>query len=1131
MTYFVFSDTLPKTRLPSAVPIFLGLREADIEEITNAITNEATRLVNIWGSPGFGKTSTAVETAHKLSDLQYPVYFFHLHSIDTVDKLLSKILSIFESNIVDISLTAEDKLISLFAKIPRPVILVLDNIDDLLTNETTSAKLVSLFLEFLNSNSNITILVTSRELLENMRDQVKGFLNVRIRPLSPVSAINFVRQLLPTFSENVVSKVAEISLHVPLAIKLVAPLIRATSCDAMANKVLEELDVPEHRMEHLEQHLQKLFNIPYEQLTLTDKRALISLTVFSSAVINKDAAIDVVSGEKRVTSNAIRSIKTLVNKSLIDEDPDGEYYSIHPLIFSFIVEKSNENGPQHILHFAKVCFCNYYLLNFERLNDKFLSGLSVHNSAMEDVLLHLCTVMSLALTDEFENCQQHVFRVLSKAEVFLFLIRLAFHNTKDIHTVYELAMKKCKTNNDDLSYLRLFTSYYFQNIAFSYFVTNVRPDISKEMREKVDLFSDGAASKLSCYEGISKICSGNEVNGIQQIEVSLGHLRSCSDHLLLKCLCLQILILYYDNLKQSSKALEFREMAVKVCNEIGNCNLFLIDDFPSFKSLKEDAGEPLILFNYLLTKWSLTFCTKKTQLYICNRVYCKQKGQEMQRCSSNYLYRISCYADFLIACLSINTGEDALLDETITFLENSCGNSHAQRDSVQRINRLSERLISIYMLKGTLTNRKSMNVEACHKALELSSQQFGEHIETAQCYYNLGLAENTNSNHSNALNAFGKAISIMLEVSREHNFDFLGIIYLEQGKTYQQIDKFSMAVESYEKALEMMEKTKLNPKSKPVADILFLLGTVQFCCKDYTSALATLKRSLEINSKLFSDKLSSSDDISWNYVLVGLVYHVLGRINDGKTYFENAVKICSNKRKAISIAPQCNISSAPHFDDSDADVGRNLFAAKSHFPEFFPLLSVVVSCNNLHSGQYESGIELLRDALEVELNALLKLHNEWLYIIVFCYSGIYESLVSMGKSKLAQKVADRALQISESLAKSKQPCWIFFSFFWNGRIHNKNKKYVAAIESLECAIQNVTGLHGPYEILECQCRCLLAEAYTHEERYEVALHSFNKALSIIQKVFPEGSPREAELLLLVDSIAQKINEKKGIGGK
>ena len=37
-----------------------------------------------------------------------------------------------------------------------------------------------------------------------MRDRVKGFRPVRIRPMSHVSSVEFVRQLLPSFSESIV---------------------------------------------------------------------------------------------------------------------------------------------------------------------------------------------------------------------------------------------------------------------------------------------------------------------------------------------------------------------------------------------------------------------------------------------------------------------------------------------------------------------------------------------------------------------------------------------------------------------------------------------------------------------------------------------------------------------------------------------------------------------------------------------------------------------------------------------------------------------------------------------------------------------------------------------------------------
>ena len=111
----LFIDAQPKPHIPSAVPMFTG-RENEIEEISKLITDDSTRVVNIWGSPGFGKTSIAIQEAHHLLSSGYSVYFFRMQRISTIDDLASKILSIFESNLVDVNLASVDKLISVLER-------------------------------------------------------------------------------------------------------------------------------------------------------------------------------------------------------------------------------------------------------------------------------------------------------------------------------------------------------------------------------------------------------------------------------------------------------------------------------------------------------------------------------------------------------------------------------------------------------------------------------------------------------------------------------------------------------------------------------------------------------------------------------------------------------------------------------------------------------------------------------------------------------------------------------------------------------------------------------------------------------------------------------------------------------
>ena len=92
-----FKDTkpsLPKSCLPSMVPHFTG-RQKECEEITGHVTSESARIVSIWGSPGFGKTSVAIAVGHHLDSQGLPVYFLSLRGLQSKADLVSKLLSFF----------------------------------------------------------------------------------------------------------------------------------------------------------------------------------------------------------------------------------------------------------------------------------------------------------------------------------------------------------------------------------------------------------------------------------------------------------------------------------------------------------------------------------------------------------------------------------------------------------------------------------------------------------------------------------------------------------------------------------------------------------------------------------------------------------------------------------------------------------------------------------------------------------------------------------------------------------------------------------------------------------------------------------------------------------------------------
>ncbi len=861
-------ETLPKRYVPSAVPLFTG-REVEIEEITNLITDQSTRLLNIWGSPGFGKTSTAIEVARHLLSFDCPVYFFKLQGISTVDEFLSKILGIFRSNLVDLSLRPIDKVVSIFREISSPIFLIFDNVDDFLSSESGSARLTHLFEELLDSSVNINVIFTTRELLENVRDQIEGFQDIRIRPLHPVSSVEFVRQLLPSFSESVVAKVAEICSHVPLAMKLLASLVE-NNAENIANQILAELSLSGNILEQMdsqyEKNMRRLFEVPFEKLTLSDKHALISLTVFSSSRISKDAATDVVSGEMSV-AEVVRSLKTLVKKALIDEDPSGEYYSIHPLICSFVLDKAKQSHFEAVFKSSRVRFGRYYLLLFEKLNDKFLAGKSIDCPQLEDMMQHLTNVVRQCIASEFENFQ-HLFRILSKSEIFLFLIAFGFDTTLNVPKIYDLAIKTCRTHAqyNNYAYSKLYVSKCFHSIAFPIHALHIHTHMPEHIREEVKLLADGSAAKLGCCEGISLIGRGNLKSGIEHIQKHLDGLQHCIDQQLVKCLCLQLLALLHTGLKDYRESTKLSRRAVEVCGELGNYNLFLIGDCEQISPMTQnkDQGEQLILFVHLLCKWARGHFCSETKQYLFNFVQKLQQQLENKPFGSDYLFQIIIYGYGVLAFLGSSVGEEVLLDDKIKFLHKSLLSDDFCSFTADRMfpsalemtatSSHLDRLFFCYSLKMSAEDCKS--VDTCREALDLSLKHYGkQHVRTAFCYCKMGLAETDAENYSSALKAFDQALEILTvthDRSDSSSAD-LAEVYMGKGRVYAWLLKMELAIASFEEALKI-KKTLFNNESEEIAEILILLGGCRLSANRLSSSLVTLEQALEISLKLYAEK-------------------------------------------------------------------------------------------------------------------------------------------------------------------------------------------------------------------------------------------------------------------------------------
>ena len=205
-TFVLFQGPLfPYFGIPAKIPHFIG-RQEESQAILDHLTAGDTRLVDVWGPPGFGKTSVAINVAHHLRAMEIPVYLISLRGMKSKGEFVSKLFSKFAVTIQKSHhISTTDWLIHCLQKLQNRYVLILDNADDLM--ESGDAKLkeevLQLTEEILNQCSHIKLLFTTREPLDYLSHKLPIH-HERVGALDEVSSVNLVQSLLPDVQYNTI---------------------------------------------------------------------------------------------------------------------------------------------------------------------------------------------------------------------------------------------------------------------------------------------------------------------------------------------------------------------------------------------------------------------------------------------------------------------------------------------------------------------------------------------------------------------------------------------------------------------------------------------------------------------------------------------------------------------------------------------------------------------------------------------------------------------------------------------------------------------------------------------------------------------------------------------------------------
>ena len=880
-----FKPRFSRLNLPSH---FTG-REKECEEIIGHLTSDSTQIVSVWGSPGFGKTSTAIAVGHQLQKVGLPVCSISLRGLNSKGDLTSRLLSHFRTaESKNQSLTAADEIGFIFERLSDPCLLILDNADDLFEcgEPDVKEKTVNLIKDLLNRSEKVKFLLTTREPMAYLDMSLQGHKSTRIGELDKLSSSALVKKLLPNASSSEAIKIAHMCGQVPLAIWLLCKLLSDDSAQCSAaldefmlskSSLLESLDNPEYTSDA---RLKTLFESSFLRLSLGDQEALVSLSVLSET-FDLEIATAVLGLERSTETKEV--LRRLQGRALIDRCSNSDKFSIHKLLQSFAKDKGEREMGETILT-ANTRFLLFYIDLAEKLNEMFLTGHSMkalikffdNERSIVKSLMDGCTNNEVA---------DRVFHVLEKAEFFL---DTAYYDDElNFDKIYQTAIEAASQLGRSVLHRQL-----LQSKAFFYMTWGgdgqTMPLLS-EARRLQSLTTTSCPEergKHLCYSGIYQLVVGKTEDGVERLEEAISLLNKTAELKVLRLMILQILAIFYGCTKGDYKlSAMFYDRAVQECKEAEDMHLLVIPDnngeanywdehrVPS--STENLGNEPIeIGVIYLVVSAIKKICSTEITDFSIKLLLRILRGIE----STNEMtkpgwFRFQANAITMLSTFHRHQEGLSLTQKLITYYLNSLKKGTTGEEnftsSLQK-----EALAEWYLLQGKnqhcLHHFSEAFISKQH-TLTIILELFGEkHVKTADVYSELGFTKCKQGEYNSAVEFYKCALDIRIQLLGEEDRR-IAVSYFNLGVTQYMLKDYASATESHKRALNIRQKV-LGEDHENTADSYHQLGLTQYMLVDYTSATESHKRALNIRKKVLGE---DHEKTAVSYFNLGVTQYML----------------------------------------------------------------------------------------------------------------------------------------------------------------------------------------------------------------------------------------------------------------
>ena len=349
-----------KHNLPVQTTPFVG-RDPELGELSRLINDASIRLMTIIAPGGMGKTRLSLEAAQRaLNVFEDGVYFVELAPLTLPNQIVPAIGTALDYKFLHGEGNAQQELIEFLVN--KQILLVMDNFEHLLEG----AEVVE---EILAKTNNIQILVTSRQRLAQSGENILHLSGMdfpdwetpedALQYASVKLFINSAKRVSPAFALTVdnldyVARICKLVQGMPLGIVLAGAWSEMLSPQEIADELEHSLDILSDELGELparQQSIRVVMDYAWQMMTEPEQAVFMKLSVFKGG-FTREAA-------QAVADANLRTLMSLVTKSLIRRETNSGRYEIHELLRQYAYEKLETSGnldttfEKHAMYFSQ----------------------------------------------------------------------------------------------------------------------------------------------------------------------------------------------------------------------------------------------------------------------------------------------------------------------------------------------------------------------------------------------------------------------------------------------------------------------------------------------------------------------------------------------------------------------------------------------------------------------------------------------------------------------------------------------------------------------------------------------------------------------------------------------------------